>query len=88
MARPKSGAAVHKGKVRNGKRVKQWFACISYVGQQGKRRQWLQKPEENTKTAARELTKKMFGEVEVQGEKAIDAANMTFAQLADLRFIY
>lgn len=83
MARPKTGAAIYKWKVRNGKNVKQWFACVSYVDQQGKRQQWLQKPKDNTKTAARELAKKMLGDVEVQGEKAIDAAIMTFAQLAD-----
>src|SRR5689334_683223 len=83
MARPKTGAAIHKWKVRNGKKVKQWFACVSYVDQDGKRRQWLQKPEDNTKTAARELAKKMLGEVDVQGERAIDAANMTFTQLAN-----
>ena len=83
MARPKTGAAIHKWKVRNGKKIKQWFACVSYVDQDGKRRQWLQKPNDNTKTAARELAKKMLGDIERQGEKAIDAANMTFAQLAD-----
>lgn len=83
MARHKTGAAIYKWKVKNGKKVKQWFACVSYVGEQGKRRQWLQKPEDNTKTAARELAKKMLGEIDIQGEKAIDAANMTFAHLTD-----
>jgi integrase len=83
MARHRTGAAIAKWKVRNGKRVKQWFACVSYFDEQGKRRQWIQKSKDNTKTAARELAKKMLGEMEGQGEKAIDAANMTFAQLAD-----
>lgn len=83
MARHRTGAAIAKWKVKNGKRVKQWFACVSYMDESGKRRQWLQKPTDNTKTAAREFAKKMLGEIQEQGEQAIDATNMTFAQLAD-----
>ncbi len=84
MARHRTGAAIVKWKEKNGKRIKLWYACVSYFDEQGKRRQWLKKPDEgNTKTAARELAKKMLDELEGQGEKAIDSANMTFAQLAE-----
>ncbi len=82
MPRQKTGGAIYKWKAKNGRRVKVWYALV-YYQKNGKRCQWHQKPKDNTKTAARELAKKMLGEVEGQGEKAIDAANMTFAQLAD-----
>ena len=49
MPRHKTGAAIVKWKEKNGKRVKQWYACVSYYDEQGKRRQWIQKPEDNTK---------------------------------------
>ena len=82
MPRQKIGAAICKWKVKNGKKVRVWFA-LAYYQKDGKRCQWLQKPKDNTKTTARELARKMLGELEGQGDKAIDAANMTFAQLAD-----
>lgn len=82
MARHRTGAAIQKWKEKNGKRVRQWYACVSYW-EEGKRRQWVQKPKHNTKTAARELAKMMLGEMSEQGSKAIDASSMTFAELAD-----
>ena len=83
MPRNKTGAAIVKWKEKNGKRVRQWFACVSYFDAEAKRRQWIKKPKDNTKTAAKELAKQMLNELGNQGKKAIDAANMTFAQLAE-----
>ncbi len=82
MARQKTGAAIQKWKIRGGKRVKQWYACIHYW-ENDERKQWTKRPKDNTKTAARQLAKQMLAEVEGQGQRAIDAANMTFADLAD-----
>ncbi len=84
MPRHRTGAAIVKWKEKNGKRVKHWYACVSYYDDQGKRRQWVQKPEDNTKIAARELAKQMLAEMEGQGEKTINATHMTFSQLATL----
>jgi integrase len=81
MPRHKTGAAIQKWRVKNGKRVREWHACISYW-KDGKRVQDTRKPRDNTKTAARNLAKEMLKELEEQGPKALDSANMTFAQLA------
>src|SRR5262245_26363484 len=83
MPRLKTGSAVAKRKQRAGKTIKVWFARVTYFDDEGKRREWTRKPKDNTKTAAKEEAKKMLQELEGQGKKAIDAANMTFAQLAD-----
>ena len=82
MAKLNTGAAIQKWRVKNGKRVREWHACISFY-RDGKRVRRVQRPKENTKTAARELAKEMVAELEGQGEAAINGANMTFAQLAD-----
>ncbi len=82
MARHKTGAAIQKWRTKNGKKVREWYACITYL-EGGKRIQRIQKPKENTKTAARELAKEMLKDLEEQGPTALDAAGMTFAQLAD-----
>ena len=82
MPRQKTGAAIQKWKIRGGKRVRQWYACVHYW-ENDERKQWTKRPQENTKTAARQLAKQMLAEMEGQGKKAIDAANMTFAELAD-----
>jgi integrase len=82
MPRQKTGAAIQKWKERGGKRVRQWYACVHYW-ENDERKQWTQRPNDNTKTAARQLAKQMLAELEGQGRKAIDAANMTFAELAD-----
>src|SRR4051794_27508481 len=82
MPRQKTGAAIQKWKVTGGKRVRQWYACVHYW-ENDERKQWTQRPNDNTKTAARHLAKQMLAELEGQGRKAIDAANMTFAELAD-----
>ncbi len=83
MPRNRTGAAIVKWKWKNGKRVRQWFACVSYFDDEGHRRQWIQKPDTNTKTAAKELAQKMLEEMEGQGRRAVEGANMTFARLAD-----
>jgi integrase len=81
MPRHKTGAAIQKWRVKNGKRVREWHACLSYW-KDGKRVQDTRKPRDNTKTAARNLAKEMLKELEEQGPKSLDAANMTFAQMA------
>ena len=78
MAKLNTGAAIQKWRVKNGKRVREWHACISFY-RDGKRVRQVQKPKENTKTAARELAKEMVAELQGQGEQAISGANMTFA---------
>jgi integrase len=83
MPRLKTGSAVAKKKIRGSKTIKIWFARVTYFDDEGKRREWARKPKSNTKTAAKEEAKRMLQELEGQGKKAIDAANMTFAQLAD-----
>ena len=80
MPRPKTGAAIIKWKVKNGKRVKQWYACVSYVDESGKRRQWLEKAE--NKTAARERAREMVSELDGNGPQSLDGKDMTFSQLA------
>jgi integrase len=84
MPRHRTGAAIVKWKEKGGKRVKHWYACVSYYDDQGKRRQCIQKPDDNTKIAARELAKQMLAEMEGRGEKAIKATHMSFSQLATL----
>src|SRR5262245_10924168 len=37
MPRPKTGAAILKSRTVNGKRVKEWYACVSYTDDTGKR---------------------------------------------------
>lgn len=82
MARHRTGAAIARWKTKNGKRVKQWYACVTYF-ENGKRVYKYGKPQDNTKTAARELAKKILADLDSQGPKAFNAANMTFVQLAD-----
>ena len=82
MPRHKTGAAIARWNVKNGKRVRHWLACITYFENE-KRVYRYGKPKENTKTAARELAKKMLSDLDNRGPEAFDAANMTFAQLAD-----
>ena len=80
MPRAKTGAAIVKWKVKNGKRVKQWYACVSYVDESGKRRQWLEKAE--NKTAAKERAREMVGELDGDTPEVLNGKNMTFSQLA------
>lgn len=82
MAKLNTGAVIQKWRIKNGKKVREWHACISFY-RDGKRVRQVQKPKENTKTAARQLAKEMVAELEGQCEQAINGANMTFAQLAD-----
>jgi integrase len=82
MPRSRTGAAIARWKKKNGKRIKQWFACITYF-ENNKRVYRYGKPKDNTKTAARELAKEMLADLDKRGPKAIDAANMTFSDLAN-----
>jgi hypothetical protein len=83
MARPRTGSAVSLWKIRGKKRVKVWYACVSYFDDKGKRKFERKKPEENTKTAARDLARKMLADYEQEGQKTFDNAHITFADLAD-----
>jgi hypothetical protein len=47
MAKLKTGTAIQKWRIKNGKRVREWHACVSYIDESGKRRQWVQKPKDN-----------------------------------------
>ena len=82
MARNKTGAAIARWKVKNGRKVKQWLACITYF-ENGKRVYRYAKPETNTKTAAREKAKEMLADLDTRGTQAFDTAKMSFAQLSD-----
>jgi integrase len=82
MARPRTGSAVALWKKRGGKRVRVWYACVSYFDDNGTRKFERKKPDENTKTAARDLARKMLADYEKEGQKTFDNAHITFAELA------
>jgi integrase len=83
MAKFKTGAAIQKWRIKNGKKVREWHACISWADESGKRHFKVQKPDENTKTAAKKLAREMLADRESQGEQIIDPSKVTFNQLAD-----
>src|SRR5690349_16446194 len=83
MPRPKTGSAVALWTTRNGKRIKVWYGCVDYYDEKGKRKFERRKPEENTKTAAKELARQMLQELDTHGTQSFDSAHVTFAQLAD-----
>jgi len=70
--------------MRGGKVIKVWFARVTYFDENGKRREWVRKPKDaNTKTSAKEEARRMLQELDEQGPRVLDAAKMTFADLAD-----
>lgn len=83
MPRHKTGCAIQRKFLKDGKTIKVWYARIQYTDGNGKRQQREQKPPYNTKTSAKELAKEMLRTLEGEGAASLDAATMTFAQLAD-----
>ena len=81
MARPKQGAAIGKWKTVNGKRVKHWYACVSYTDDAGKRQQWTERA--MNKTAARTRAAEMLAELADETPASLHGRDMTFAQLVD-----
>jgi integrase len=73
MARERKGSIVERGK-----RI---YARIQFVDEQGKKRDLWRKVD--NRTHARELIRQLLTEIENAGTRQIDAANMTFAELAD-----
>jgi integrase len=81
MPRSKTGGAIRRKFIKNGKTVYFWYARIQYE-KDGKRVQNEQKAPLNTKTSAKELAKEMVRTLEGEGEASLDAASMTFKDLA------
>lgn len=80
MARHRTGSIVAR-KIKTGNRVKTiWYARITYFDG-GKRKQQCQKA--LNKSDAKERIKQMYRELDDHGEETLNAARMTFAQLAD-----
>lgn len=73
MARERKGSIVE--------RDKKIYARIQFIDEAGKKRDLWRKAD--TRTHAREIIKGLLTEIESTGTKQIDAANMTFAELAD-----
>jgi integrase len=73
MARERKGSIVE--------RDKKIYARIQFLDECGKKRDIWRKAD--NRTHAREIIKQLLNEIENAGTKQIDAANMTFAELAD-----
>lgn len=73
MARTKTGSTVRKGK--------DWYARITFYDDSGKRVEKRRKAD--NKTHAKDLCKQMLRELDDHGEQTLDAAQMTFGELAD-----
>jgi integrase len=82
MPRHKTGSAVKVERMKGGKKVVTWYARITWL-EGGKQKEKRSKPTTNTKTAAKELAKKMVHKLEEEGEQILEGDKMTFAQLAD-----
>jgi integrase len=82
MPRHKTGSAVKVERMKGGKKVITWYARITWL-EGGRQIEKRQKPATNTKTAAKELAKKMVHKLEEEGEQVLEADKMTFAQLVD-----
>lgn len=78
MPRHKTGSAV--GIKKDGKAVT-WYARVTWL-EDGKRKEKREKPQVNTKTAAKELAKKMVRKLEDEGEQSLEGSTMTFNDLA------
>jgi hypothetical protein len=46
MPRAKTGAVIKKWRILNGKRVKDWYACVSYIDDAGSVNQWTERGDE------------------------------------------
>jgi len=58
-----------------------WYARVTFTNEQGKRRD-IKRSAENER-AAKKVLRGLLRELEDEGERSLDAANMTFAELAD-----
>lgn len=81
MPRERKGSSFAKTVKRGDKTFKVWYAQIQYYDDAGNRIQRRQKAE--NKSEARRLARDMLAEVESGGSGSLDAARMTFADLAD-----
>ena len=80
MARHRTGSTVAR-KIKKGNRTQTiWYARITYIDG-GKRKQQWQKA--LNKSDAKDRAKQMLRELDDHGEETLNAARMTFAQLAD-----
>src|SRR4051812_28019048 len=82
MPRNKTGSAAKVERMKGGKKVITWYARVTWL-EGGKQKEKRQKPTTNTKTAAKELAKKMVNKLEEEGEQTLEGDKITFAQLAD-----
>ena len=81
MPRERKGSSFAKTVKRGDKTFKVWYAQIQYYDDAGNRIQRRQKAE--NKTEARRIARDMLAEVESGGSGSLDAARMTFTDLAD-----
>src|SRR6185295_3970092 len=81
MPRAKTGAVIKKWRNVNGKRVKDWYACVSYTDDAGKRQQWTERA--MNKTAAKTRATEMLAELADETLASLHGRDMTFDQLAD-----
>src|SRR5215471_2074314 len=80
MARQRTGSAVAR-KIKKGNRTQTiWYARVTYIDN-GKRKQQCQKA--LNKSDAKDRAKQMLRDLDDHGEETLNAARMTFAQLAD-----
>lgn len=73
MARERKGSIVERGK--------KVYARIQFVDEHGKKRDLWRRAD--SRTHAREIIRQLLTEIEKTGTRQIDAANLTFAELAD-----
>jgi integrase len=80
MARHRTGSAVAR-KIKKGNRIKTiWYARITYIDAGNRKQRWQKAL---NKSDAKDRAKQMLRELDDHGEETINAARMTFAQLAD-----
>jgi integrase len=79
MARNRVGSAIAKKIKKGGKVIKIWYARITYID--GSKRIEKRRRAES-KTDAKEIAKQMLRELDDHGSRPLDAAHMTFADLA------
>jgi hypothetical protein len=82
MPRAKTGAAILKWRSADGKRVKDWYACVSYTDESGKRQQWTERA--MNKTAARSRATEMLAELANETPASLRGREMTEKESSDL----
>src|SRR5580704_9602254 len=78
MAKPRTGAAISRAAGPKGKKI--WYGRITFYDERGKLRRRERKAE--NKTDARDVARLMLKELDEQGPASLDAAMMTFDELA------